>query len=82
MGMARGLRISVPWAKEGNAMAEGTQKKVWTHRKGKAPLLGRGEEEGWAAMENSLSQSMLMAMGLEGGAAMQRLRAAISFLLI
>ena len=29
-------------------MAEGTKEKVWTHRRDKAPLLGRGEEKGWA----------------------------------
>ena len=33
-------------AGEWKAMAEGTQEKVWTHRRGKAQLLGRGEEEG------------------------------------
>ena len=27
-------------------MAEGTWEKVWTRRRLKAPLLGRGEEEG------------------------------------
>ena len=32
---------SVPQAGEGNATAEGTQQKVQTCRRGKAPLLGR-----------------------------------------
>ena len=47
-------------------MAEGTREKVWTHRRGKAPLLGRGEEKGRAAIGNSLLQSMRMPVGLEG----------------
>ena len=36
----------MPRAVEGNATAEGTREKVQTCRRGKAPLLGRGEEEG------------------------------------
>ena len=32
---------STPQAEEGNAMAEGTWEKVGTHRRSKAPLLGR-----------------------------------------
>ena len=55
------------WAKEGNAMAEGIWEKVWTHRRGKALLLGRGEEEGWAAIGNSLHQMCAQHTGLEGG---------------
>ena len=35
-------------------MAEGTQEKVRTCRKGKVTLLGSGEEEGQATRENSL----------------------------
>ena len=31
----------MPKAGEGNSTAEGNQEKVWTHRRGKAPLLGR-----------------------------------------
>ena len=31
----------MPWIGEGNATAEGTWEKVWTYRRGKAPLLGR-----------------------------------------
>ena len=54
-------------------MAEGTQKKVWTCRREKAALLGRGEEEGQAAIRNSLHWSMSMSTGLEGGAALWRL---------
>ena len=38
-------------------MAEGIQKKGQTHRRGKAPLLGRGQE-GQAAIKNSLDPSM------------------------
>ena len=48
-GQPEGPRISVPlveeWAEEWNATAEGTQEKIWTHRRSKATLLGRGEEE-------------------------------------
>ena len=39
-------------AGERKATAEGTPEKVWTYRRDKAPLLGRGEEEGQAAIEN------------------------------
>ena len=40
-------------------MAEGTQEKVWTHRKDKTPLSGRGEEKGQATtIENSLHPSL------------------------
>ena len=63
-------------------MAEGTQKKVWTRRRGKAALLGRGEEEGQAAIRNSLHWSMSMSTGLEGGAALWRLQAVRSLLFI
>ena len=35
-------------------MAEGIWGKVQTHRRDKVLLLGRGEEEGWASIENSL----------------------------
>ena len=45
-------------AGEWKATTEGTWKKVQTHRRGKVPLLGRGEEEGPAAIENSLSPSV------------------------
>ena len=47
----------MPWAKEGNTMAEGTWEKVWTRKRGKVLLLGRGEEEGRAAIGNSLCWS-------------------------
>ena len=63
-------------------MAEGTREKVWTHRRGREPLLGRGEEEGPAAVGNALLQSVRMPKGLEGGAALTRLRLARSLLLI
>ena len=46
LGIARGLRSSVPWAKERNTTAEGTQEKVQTCGRSKAPLLVRGEKKG------------------------------------
>ena len=45
-------------AGEWKATAEGTWEKVQTLWRGKAPLLGRGEEEGQATIENSLGPSM------------------------
>ena len=63
-------------------MAEGTWEKVWTHRRGKAALLGRGEEERPVTIGNSLSRSMCRPTGLEGGAALRRLWEARSLLLI
>ena len=36
---------------------EGTWEKIWTHRRDKVPVLGRGEEEGQAAIEYFLSPS-------------------------
>ena len=42
------------WAGEWNAMAGGTREKVWAHRRSKAPLLGRLEEEGRTAIGISL----------------------------
>ena len=48
-------------------MAEGTQEKVRTHRRGKASLSGRVEEEGRATIGNSLFQSVHIPTGLEGG---------------
>ena len=50
-------------AGEWKAMAEGTQEKVWTHRRDKAPLLGRGEEKGWATtIENSCPHVHMLAL--------------------
>lgn len=66
-GQHEGLRSSTPLAKEGNTTAERTREKVQTSRRGKAPLLGRGEEEGQAAVGNALHWSMRMPAGLEGG---------------
>ena len=43
---------------EWKAMTEGIQENVWTCCRDKAPLLERGEEEGWASIENSLCPSM------------------------
>ena len=45
-------------AGEWKATTEGTREKVWTCRRVKAPLLGSGEEEGQAAIENSLGPSV------------------------
>ena len=53
-----------------------------THRRGKVPLLGRGEEEGAATIGNSLHQSMCMPVGLEGRVALYRIWAVRSLLLI
>ena len=53
-------------------MAKGTQEKVQTCKRGKAPLLGRGKEEG-GTIGNSLHQSMCRTSGLEGRPALQRL---------
>ena len=48
---------------EGKATVEGTQEKVWTHRRDKAPLLGRGEEKGWATtIENSCPHVHMLAL--------------------
>ena len=44
----------MPRARERNTRAEGTWEKVWTRRRGKGPLLGTREEEGWTTVENSL----------------------------
>ena len=77
-----GLRSSVPQVKEGNAMAERIQENVQTHRRGKAPLLGKGEEEGQATTGNSLLRRMRMPMGLEGGVALWRLLTVRSLLLV
>ena len=63
-------------------MAEGTQEKVQTHRRGKVPWLGRGEEEGQAAIGNSLCWSTCLPTGLEVGVALQRLWVVRSLLLI
>ena len=55
--MYHGLRRGTPWA-------EGTQEKVRTCRRGNVPLLGRGEEEGWAAIGNLLGWNMCMPTGV------------------
>ena len=44
-------------AGEWKATTEGTWEKIWTHMRHKAPMLGRGEEEGRAAIEYSLQPS-------------------------
>ena len=38
-------------AVEWKAITEGTWEKIWTLRRDKAPMLGRGEEEGYTAIE-------------------------------
>ena len=48
----------MPQAEEGNTTAELTREKVRIHRRGRAPLLGRGEKEGWTAIGNSLHWSV------------------------
>ena len=63
-------------------MAGGTQEKGWTCRRGKAPLLGRGKEEGWASIGISQCLSMCMPAGLEGGVTLQTPWARRSLLLI
>jgi len=45
-GQPEGLRCAVPRAGEWDATPEGTREEVWAHRRGKAPLMGRGEEKG------------------------------------
>ena len=45
-------------AEDWEATAQGTQEKIRTHRRGKVLLLGRGEEEWQAAIENSLGPSV------------------------
>ena len=46
-------------AQEWKAMAEGTWEKAQSHRRGKAPMLGRGEEEEWqATIEKALGPSV------------------------
>ena len=76
--MCQGQGNGTPWAGEWNIIAEGTWEKVLTHRRGKVPLLGRGEEEGKAVIGNSLHRPT----GLEGGVALWRLQAARSPLLV
>ena len=63
----------MPGAKEGNATAVGTREKVQTCRRGKASLMGKGEEEEWSAIRNSLLWGVYMPTGLEGRAALKRL---------
>ena len=55
-----GERYAKGW---GGNTAEVNQEKVWTHRRGKGPLLGRGEEEGRTTIENSLHLSECMPTG-------------------
>ena len=64
-------------------MAEGTREKVWTHRRGKVPLLGRAREGGGTAIGNSLHQRLHMPVGSQRvGRLWHRLLAARSLLLI
>ena len=46
-------------AGEWKATSEGTWEKSWICRRDKAPMLGRGEEEGWATIEYSPHHSEL-----------------------
>ena len=63
-------------------MAEGTWGKVQTCRRGRAPLLQRGEEESQTITGNSLLWSMRMPMGLEGRVALCRLQTGRSLFLL
>ena len=51
-------------------MAEGTWEKVQTCRRGKEPLLERGEGKGQTTIRNSLCWRVCMPTGLEGGLAL------------
>ena len=53
-----GLRCGAPQAGEGDTMAKGTRGKVWTRRRGKAPMLGRARGGGTDAIGNSLCPSV------------------------
>ena len=44
------------------ATSEGTQEKSWVCRRDKVPVLGRGEEEGWATIEYSAHHSELTCL--------------------
>ena len=46
-------------AGEWKVASEGTWEKSWICRRHKAPVLGRGEEEGWATIEYSPCHSKL-----------------------
>ena len=46
----------MPRAREWKATTEGNWE-IWTRRRNKAPVLGKGEEEGWATIEYSLCLS-------------------------
>lgn len=56
--MHHGQGSGTPQAEEGNAVAEGTQEKVQTHRRGKAPLLG-GAKAGCVSSQGSESNNSL-----------------------
>ena len=49
-------------AGEWKATSEGTWKKSWICWRDKAPVLGRVEEKGWAAIEYSPHHSELMCL--------------------
>ena len=54
MGRERNMLRAGEW----KATTEGTREKIWTHRRDKVPVVGRGEEERWASMEYILCPSM------------------------
>ena len=56
----------MPQAKKGNTTTEETRERVLTCRRGKVPLLGRGEEDTGTTIGNSLRWSVHMLKGLEG----------------
>ena len=56
----------MPWTKEGNDMAEGTQEKVQTCRREKVPLLGRMREGGVGCHRKLLApESARIPVGLQ-----------------
>ena len=52
---------------------EGTQEKVWTHRRDKAPVLGRGEEEGQSTIEYCCAPMCALACQLAESRASQHI---------
>ena len=56
----------MPWAEEGKAMAEGTQEKFQTGRRGKAPLLERVKGGGADHHRKLSTPEQVHACGLRG----------------
>ena len=68
--MRQGQGSSMPQAEEGIAMAEGTQGKVQTCRRGKVPLLERARGGGAGSHRKLPALELPMPMGSEGGEAL------------